>query len=888
MSPAPAATPIRQQYLDIKREYPDAILFFRLGDFYETFDEDAHTVAEHLDVVLTSRNVAKGQRIPMAGVPHHAAEGYIAGLIAKGFKVAICEQVSDEPINGLMQREVVRVVTPGTVVEPGLLDDSRNNYLCAVVREGSRTGLAYADITTGEFATTQLSDKGGPAGGALLRELDRLAPAEIILSDGGDPCYEQGEAHTREAHRRHPELAALPSAFTLYEDWRYEYDISRQALLEHLSVTTLAGFGCEELALATRAAGVLVQYLKQSQPAALGQLVQLTTYSTDRFMTLDLSTRRNLELTETIRDRAREGSLLWVLDHTLTPMGGRLLRRWLSQPLLDKARLEQRLTAVDVCYGNLARRMELRRLLRGLGDLERTVGRVIQRNASPRDLAALQTGLERTAELAESAAALARENQLLGGESLYPLDGTALDCCPEVSTLIASAIADDPPATLSGGRVIREGYSKERDGIEASAAEARRWVASLERSERERTGIKSLKVGFNKVFGYYLEVTNAHTEAVPDEYIRKQTLVNAERYITPELKEHEALILNAEERAHELEVQLYSELLEQLGAMAERVMQTANAIAHLDVYLALAHVAAEYNYVRPQLGMERTIRIEAGRHPVVEHTLPSGTFVPNDVHLSPEKAIHIITGPNMSGKSTYLRQTALITLMAQIGSFVPAKAATIGLVDRIFARVGAQDEIAAGQSTFMVEMVEMANILNHATDRSLLILDEIGRGTSTYDGVSIAWAVVEYLHNHPNLRPKTLFATHYHELTELEGSLEYVCNENVAVQHQGDQVVFTHYIVPGGADRSYGIHVAEMAGMPQAVISRASEILAELEGAARQVPVSSGATVIHVRQLPLMQEKDPVIEELRQLDIDSLSPLEALNKLADLYRKAQP
>ena len=885
MPPAPAATPIRQQYLDIKRQYPDAILFFRLGDFYETFDEDAHTVAEHLDVVLTSRNVAKGRRIPMAGVPHHAAEGYIARLIAKGFKVAICEQVGDEPVRGLMERQVVRVVTPGTVVEPGLLADKRNNYLVSIVREGARAGVVYADITTGEFATTEFDDPAGsPAGGALLRELDRLAPAEIIVSDDGDPCYEQGAAHTREAHRRHPELALIPAAITLYDGWRYEQGACREALLQHLGVTTLAGYGCEELPLATRAAGVLVQYLRQNQPAALAQLTRLTTYSTSRYMTLDVATRRNLELTETIRDRALKGSLLWVLDHTLTPMGGRLLRRWITQPLLDKAALEQRLTAVDVCHGNLARRMELRRLLRGLGDLERLAGRVVQRIAGPRELVALKAALERTSELAQGAAALAGESQLLGGQGLYPLDDASLDPCPEASTLIGAALVDEPPATLSGGRAIREGYSKERDGIEASAAEARRWVARLERAERERTGIKSLKVGFNKVFGYYLEVTHANTEAVPPEYIRKQTLVNAERYITPELKEREALILNAEERAQELEAQLYAELLDQLGKMAERVLQTARAIAHLDVYLALAHAAAEYNYVRPQLTDERSIEIAAGRHPVVERTLATGTFVPNDVRLSPDKAIHVITGPNMSGKSTYLRQTALIALMAQIGSFVPARSASIGLVDRIFARVGAQDEIAAGQSTFMVEM---ANILNHATERSLLILDEVGRGTSTYDGVSIAWAVVEYLHNHPHLRPKTLFATHYHELTELEGALEHVCNENVAVQHQGDQVVFTHYIVPGGADRSYGIHVAEMAGLPRAVIARAQEILADLEGAARRVPVASGPTVIHVRQLPLLQDKNPVVEELRQLDINALSPLEALNKLADLHRKAQ-
>ncbi|MFO7695770.1 MAG: DNA mismatch repair protein MutS [Anaerolineae bacterium] len=884
MVPPSPTTPIRQQYLDIKRDYPDAIVFFRLGDFYETFDADAHTVAQQLDIVLTSRNVAQGQRVPMAGVPHHAAEGYIAKLIEKGYKVAICEQMSDEPLNGLMPRQVVRVVTPGTVMEPGLLAEKRNNYLVSIVRDGHTAGVAYVDISTGDLATTQFDD---PDGQALLRELDRLAPAELVVNDQGQPSYEQGEAQTAEAHRRYPDLAGLASAVTLYDSWRFEYGNCRQALLDHLGVATLAGFGCENLPSAVRAAGVLIQYLKEHSRNALAQLNSLSTYSTDSFMALDISTRRNLELVETLRDRGLKGSLLWVLDHTQTPMGGRLLRQWITQPLLDRAALEQRLSAVEACLLSPTRRADLRGILHGLSDLTRLGNRVVQGIATPRDLLALQTSLARTAEVRASVATLVAQGQMAGTSEMYPLDPKTLDPCEDAAGWISEAIVEDPPALLSGGRVIRPGYSRERDGIDASVSEARRWVADLEAVERSRTGIKNLKVGFNKVFGYYIEITRSNTDAVPDEYIRKQTLVNAERYITPELKERESLILHAEERAQELEAELYGELLQRLRGAADRIRGTAQAVAHLDVYLALAQAAADHDYVRPELGDDRRIVLKAARHPVVERTLTAGSFVPNDVLLDDEQAIHLITGPNMSGKSTYLRMVALITLMAQIGSFVPAESAYIGLVDRIFSRVGAQDEIASGQSTFMVEMVELANILNHATDRSLLILDEIGRGTSTYDGISIAWAVVEYLHNQPGLCPRTLFATHYHELTELEGFLPRVHNENVAVHSQGEQVVFTHFIVPGGADRSYGIHVAEMAGLPRPVVARAREILLDLEGSARRVPVASGAAVIKVRQLTLLPDTHPALEALRELQVDELSPLEALNRLAELQRLAR-
>ena len=885
MSKGSTVTPIRAQYLQVKKRYPDAIVFFRLGDFYETFDEDAQIASRELDVVLTSRNVAKDQRVPMAGVPYHAAESYIAKLIAKGYKVAICEQIAQQLVNGLMPREVVRVVTPGTVVEPILLADKRNNYLVAVVLEGEGAGVAYADITTGEFATTQFQEK--DIHSAVLRELDRLAPAEVILSDGGDPFVGLGEVKAAEVARRYPQFAALGAPLTLYEDWRFELGNCRQALLDHFKVSTLAGYGCEELPLAIRAAGVLLQYLRQHQPSALAQLTKLATYSVSAFMTLDAATRRSLELTETIRERSVKGSLLGVLDETLTPMGGRLLRRWITQPLLDLDALQARLDAVELCFRSVAGRAALRALLRHFGDLERLTNRVVQGIAGPRDLKGLQAALERVPEAANLVAKMVREAGREDAQQVFPLDAADIEACEQAVALIARAIVDDPPATLANGGVIRPGYSAELDEIATSVAEAKRWVAALERVERERTGIKTLKVGYNKVFGYYLEVTKANSALVPPEYIRKQTLVNAERYITPELKERETLILNAAELTQELEARIFKELLSQLAASAEQLLRAARAIAHLDVYLALAEVAAMYNYVRPELGNDWQITIVAGRHPVVERTLVGEPFVPNDTQLSPEAAIHVITGPNMSGKSTYLRQVALITLMAQIGSFVPAKAAHIGLVDRIFARVGAQDEIAAGQSTFMVEMVELANILNHATERSLLILDEIGRGTSTYDGISIAWAVVEHLHNHPRLRPKTLFATHYHELTELEKFLPCVRNYNVAVAHQGDHVVFTHHIVPGGADRSYGIHVAQMAGMPKSVIRRAEDILKDLESAAQRVPVGTGTRVIKVRQLPLLTANHPVVEELKQLDVMSMSPLEAINKLFELKRKVE-
>ncbi len=862
-------TPMRKQYLRIKRQYPDAIVFFRLGDFYETFDDDAKIVAGVCDIVLTSRPVGKEHRVPLAGVPYHSVDTYIAKLINAGYKVAICEQVGEVPARGLVRREVRRVVTPGTVVEPGLLDEKRNNYLAALVVEGNRAGIAYADITTGEFAATQIA--GDDVERLVAEELERLRPAELVVGDQG-------------AGSESP-VAGCP--VTPYEAWRFELDNARRALLDHFEVATLDGFGCQGQPLAVRAAGAVIQYLQETQKAALSQLIGLAVYSTSAFMTLDAATRRNLELTETIRDRSVHGSLLGVLDATQTAMGGRLLRQWLNQPLLDLDRLNRRLDAVEAFYRDTPTRTEIIALLKGLADLERLANRVVQGIALPRDLLSIRKSLEVVPPLRAA---------LEGGEgpgaAASPLGEliAQLDPCPETVTLIAQAIADDAPATLSTGGVIRPGFSAELDDVAVSARDAKQWVADLERSERKRTGIKNLKVGYNKVFGYYIEVTKANTALVPEEYIRKQTLVNAERYITPELKEYESLILNAQERILDLEGRIFRHVCDQVAAAAGRMLDTARALARLDVCAALAEVALRNRYVRPVLTEDRALDIVAGRHPVVELVQRDEPFVPNDIRLgSDDDDIIILTGPNMSGKSTFIRQVALITLMAQIGSFVPADRATIGLVDRIFTRIGAQDEIAAGQSTFMVEMVETANILANATPRSLIILDEVGRGTSTYDGLAIARAVVEYIHNNPRLGAKTLFATHFHELVELANYLPRVRNYNVAVAEEGDRVVFLHKIVPGGADRSYGLHVAQLAGIPKAVVNRAAEVLAELEENSQlREKRERVRKTFAVQQLSFLgTELHPVVEKLRQLKVEEMSPLEAINALYQLRQEAE-
>ena len=909
---------MRSQYLAIKKQYPDVIVFFRLGDFYETFDDDAKLVSEVCDVVLTSRPVGLDQRVPLAGVPYHAVEVYVAKLINAGYKVAIAEQIGSEPPKGekLVPRVVRRVVTPGTLVEPGLLSEKRNNYLAALVFDGlgadrsasgalPRAGLAYADISTGEFATTEIGD-GADATDAVHRiqeELARLSPAELLYP-AQDPRWPERSRDVESAIRNPASLRSgdySPQStihLTPYASWHFDESTARQALLTHFAAASLDGFGCADKPAAIRAAGALLQYLQETQRDNIGQIVSLRTYSTAEFMTLDEATRRNLELTESIRGGTVQGSLLGVLDATLTPMGGRLLRRWLGQPLLDVDALNRRLDGVAAWHDDAPLRAELRQLLRGFGDLERWTNRAVQGCAFPRELVGMREALGRAARIQgiRSQGSGVRSQESGDSESPSSVVGrrssvVALDPCPDLASLLAAAIADDPPATLATSGVIRPGFSAELDGIHLATRDARTWIANLEAVERARTGVKSLKVGYNKVFGYYIEITQANAALVPADYIRKQTLVNAERYITPELKEYESLVLNAEERILELEGQLYRQLLAQIATAAPRLLATANAIAELDTAAALAEVAEANRYVRPVLSDDLVVDIKGGRHPVVEKSsagLSEGaTFTPNDTYLSADDAIVILTGPNMSGKSTYLRQVAHIVLMAQIGSFVPAESARIGLVDRIFTRIGASDEIARGQSTFMVEMVETANILHHATNRSLLILDEIGRGTSTYDGLAIAWAVVEYIHNHPGLRAKTLFATHYHELTDLAERLPHVVNFNVAVAEQGDSVVFLHKIIPGGADRSYGVHVAQLAGLPRPVVSRAQEILADLEASGAAGPRRSVIDRPTVYQLPLFSVEDPVIVELRALDVNSLSPLAALNKLYELQQRVR-
>jgi DNA mismatch repair protein MutS len=858
-------TPIRKQYLEIKRQYPDAILFFRLGDFYETFDQDAETAARELDIVLTSRNVAKGVRIPMAGIPHHAAENYLARLIERGYHVAICEQVGEQPVKGLFPRQVTRVVTPGTVVEPGLLPGDANNYLaCFVLAEPgvlagrqesplNRAGVAYVDITTGEFAATELA--AGDIAVALRAELIRLNPAEVLFPDS----YKAGNG--------------LPGHSTPWPDWRFELGRCHEELLRHFQVASLDGFGLRGLSLGVRAAGAILQYIDATQPAALKLLGGLSTYSLSDFMTLDASARRNLELTETLRGGSLKGSLLGVLDHAISPMGKRLILQWVSKPLLDVRQIQERQAGVIYFFNNGFLRAEIRAELKPLGDLERLTNRVVSATAQPRDLVAMRNTLLHLPKVR----ALVEQ-----GAETFQAIVQEFHLCNDELELLENALDEDPPATLQNVGVIRPGYSAELDGVVERSRHAREWIANLEAVERERTGIKSLKVGYNKVFGYYIEITRANAELAPSEYIRKQTLVNAERYITPEMKEYETLVLNAEDRIREIEGRLFREVCARLAAAANRLLATARSLARIDVLASLAETAASGGFVCPEVVEEDVLEIWEGRHPVVEQMLSGERFVPNDVVFEPGERVRIITGPNMAGKSTLIRQVALIVLMAQIGSFVPAASARIGLVDRIFTRIGAQDEIHAGQSTFMVEMVETANILHHASPRSLLILDEIGRGTSTYDGVSIAWAVVEYIHNHPHLRAKTLFATHYHELTQLADLLPGVRNYNVAVSESEGRVVFLHKIVPGGADRSYGIHVGQLAGLPGPVVQRAGEILHQLEASSgKAVRLNPAAP----RQLALFPETNPLVNELKSLDVNTLSPIEALNKLYEWQRR---
>jgi len=852
-----SVTPIRRQYLRIKQRYPEAIIFFRLGDFYETFDEDAKITSRELEITLTSREMGKGQRVPLAGIPYHALDNYLARLINKGYKVAICEQMTP-PGKGLVEREVIRVVTPGTVVEPGLLTDKDNNYLVSLVIEGEEAGISYVDITTGEFATTQLST------GQVPNELERLHPAELLLPQGLEASG-----------------LIFPGSVTRLDDYWFDLETAHQALIDHFAVASLEGYGCAHLPLAGRAAGSIIHYLQENQKAVLGQLNQLATYSTQSFMILDAQTRRNLELFASARWGDSSGGLLSAIDLTKTAMGGRLLKKWLGQPLLDIKELIGRQEAVDWFYQNTLVRHKVISLLENIADLERLVNRIRNSYAAPRDLVALRSSLEK---LAEVKAGIEEDKNCLACLS------SELKPCPDIVDLIAQAIVDEPGASLEQGGVIRAGFSQELDSIRQTSSEAKSYLANLERRERERSGIKSLKVGYNRVFGYYIEVSKVNLGLVPENYIRKQTLTGAERFFTPELKEYESAILNAQERIVELEAAIFRQVCQQIASVGERILSSAKALAEVDVFSSLAEVAVRYGYVRPELTTGDVIAINGGRHPVVERSLGSDGFVPNDTYLcNKDTQLVILTGPNMSGKSTYLKQVALIVLLSQIGSFVPVDSATIGIVDRIFTRIGAQEDLAAGQSTFMVEMVEAANILNNATSQSLVILDEIGRGTSTYDGLSIAWAVAEFIHNHPKLRSKTLFATHYHELVELASFLPRVKNFNVAVTEEEGKVIFLRKVVPGGVDKSYGIHVAQLAGLPMSVVHRAQEILARLESSQprRKQYRATRPQKPSAQQPSLFGNKPPLIDEIGQLDIDSMSPLEAITRLYELKQKAK-
>lgn len=859
------ATPMRRQYLEIKSQYPDCILMFRMGDFYEMFDEDAEIAARELEITLTSRAQRKGgEKIPMAGVPYHSVDGYIARLIEKGFHVAVCDQITEPTGRGIVEREVTRVMTPGTVVEPALLEEGKANYLMGILPVGdvasgqwARAGVAYAEISTGEFSATQFS--GDDVGMRVFEELARIAPREVILPEAW-------------AARG----VTLPEGIHLspVQDWTFEYAGADQLLRDHFRVGTLDGFGLKDRPDAVAAAGGVLQYLRVTQKAALDQLRSIRFYSTDSFMVLDQFTRRNLELSETIRHGKTQGSLLGILDRTLTAMGKRLLRKWLNQPLLEIDRLNARLDAVEALVGSDILRDEIAASLKQVADVERLTQRIVIGKAGPRELVALNDAL----------AVIPLLRKLLADLGSLSAIVERLDPCEPVFSLIGAAINDEPPAALNAIGVIRAGYSAELDEILQSSQDARDWIANLESHERRRTGIASVKVGYNKVFGYYIEVTNAHADRVPEDYVRKQTLVNAERYITPELKDYESRVLNAEEEILSAERAIFSDVCQQIAGHRDALLRTAGAIAHLDAFLSLATVAAREGYTRPALTEDSILEIEAGRHPVVEKLLESSTrYVANDSRFDIGSRIQIITGPNMSGKSTYVRQVAVLTLMAQIGSFVPADSATIGLVDRIFARIGAQDEIHAGQSTFMVEMVETARLLSGSTTRSLLILDEIGRGTSTYDGMAIARAVIEFIHNNPRLNCRTLFATHYHELTELPNILPRTANFNVAVAEQGEEIVFLHRVLPGGADQSYGVHVAQLAGMPRSVVERARELLTQLEEGGSDFSLSKPKP--QHQQLSFFEvPENPAVGALRALEVDGLSPLEALTTLYELKR----
>lgn len=873
-------TPMMQQYMKTKEEYKDCILFYRLGDFYEMFFDDALTASKELEITLTGKSCGLDERAPMCGVPYHAVDSYLNRLVSKGYKVAICEQVEDPKLTkGIVKREVIRVVTPGTNLDTQGLDETKNNYIMCIVYIADRYGLSVADVTTGEYLVTELD-----SAGKLMDELYKFMPSEIVCNE---PFYMSGLNLDDLKNRLHMAIYALDS-------WYFDDALCRQTLEEHFKVKSLDGLGLADYDCGVIASGALLKYLEETQKNSLSHLSRLTGYSAGNYMMLDSSTRRNLELVETLREKQKRGSLLWVLDKTRTAMGARTLRKYVEQPLIDKGSIIRRLDAVEELKDHAISREEIREYLNPVYDLERLVGRITYQSANPRDMIAFQTSLSMLPSikyiLEEMTSDLLKEIY----EDLDPLE----DLC----ALVETAIIEDPPIAMKEGGIIKEGYNEEVDRLRKAKSEGKSWLAELEAKEREKTGIKNLRIRYNKVFGYYLEVTNSFKNLVPDYYTRKQTLANAERYIIPELKELEDTILGAEDKLCALEYELYCEVREKIAGELERIQKTARAVAKLDVLASLALVAERNNYVRPKINEKGVIDIRDGRHPVVEKMIPNEMFIANDTYLDDKKQrISIITGPNMAGKSTYMRQTALIVLMAQLGSFVPASSANIGLVDRIFTRVGASDDLASGQSTFMVEMNEVANILRNATSRSLLILDEIGRGTSTFDGLSIAWAVVEYISNSRLLGAKTLFATHYHELTELEGKIDNVNNYCIAVKEKGDEIVFLRKIVKGGADKSYGIQVAKLAGVPDTVIARAKEIVEELISAditarVKDIAVQGTETKkkshkkldeVDLAQFSLFDtvKDDDVLTELKEMDISHMTPMDALNTLYQLQNK---
>ena len=872
-------SPMMVHYCQTKCAYKDSILFYRLGDFYEMFFEDAKTVSRELELTLTGKDCGLSERAPMCGIPYHAAETYINRLIDKGYKVAICEQVEDpKTAKGIVKREVTRVVTPGTNLNMQELDEGKNNYLMAIVCVGDHFGVSTADITTGDCYVTEIDEER-----KLWDEINKFLPAEIICNDA---FLVSGVDVDDLRNRLHISVFAL-------ESWYFGDDLCKQTLLEHFKISSLEGLGLADYDSGVIAAGSLFRYLLDTQKNTMEHMNKIIPYTTDRYMVIDSSSRRNLELVETLREKQKRGSLLWVLDKTKTAMGARMLRSFVEQPLIDADAINERLDAVTELNMQAMLREEIREYLNPVYDLERLVSRISYRSANPRDLLAFKMSLEMIPHIKNLLAnftspLLVRINEQMDGlEDLY--------------TLLEASITEDPPLAVKEGGIIREGYNEQVDTYRNSKTQGKSWLAQLEAEEKEKTGIRNLKIKYNKVFGYYLEVTNSFKDLVPEYYTRKQTLTNAERYITPKLKELEDMILGAEDKLFALEYDLFCQVREELAAQIPRIQETAKAIAQLDVYASLSVVAQRNNYVRPTVNTKGVIDIKNGRHPVVEKMINNDMFIANDTYLdNGSKRVSVITGPNMAGKSTYMRQTALIVLMAQIGSFVPAEKAKIGVVDRIFTRVGASDDLASGQSTFMVEMTEVANILRNATAKSLLILEEIGRGTSTFDGLSIAWAVIEHISNTKLLGAKTLFATHYHELTELEGKIPGVNNYCIAVKERGDDIVFLRKIVKGGADKSYGIQVAKLAGVPDSVLDRAKELVDELvhtditstfkdlaENSRKTKPKAVHYDEVDLEQISLfdtVQDQD-IIEELKNLDITMLTPMDAMNTLYRLQNK---